>query len=152
VRRRLIEIAPPRQLNRYASFLSLTRKRPLGKTEFILAIVANIATIIIVFLAKRSFLFGKTLLTAGITKAKVTLRFDAKTTIASVKYIVFVFLGLIPIAYNSLWLYKFTRGGVLATRADALTIFFFAGTIVYWSWNIVSKFKRYSVADYLDDA
>src|SRR5205823_11474562 len=135
----------------YASFLSLTRKRiALDKTQFMLAIVANIATIIIVFLAKRSFSFGKTLVTAGITKAKVTLRFNAKTTIAFIKYIVFVFLGLGPITYNSWWLYKFTRDGVLATRADALAIFFFAGMVVYWSWNIVSKFKRYSVADYLD--
>ena len=144
------EIAPPRQLRRCASLLiSDEEANRLDKTQFILAIVANIATIIIVFLAKRSFSFGKTLFTAGITKAKVALTFNAKTTIAFIKYTIFVFLGVIPVTYDSWWLYKFTRDGVLATRADVLAIFFFAGMIVYWSWNIVSKFKRYSVADYL---
>jgi hypothetical protein len=124
----------------------------LDKTQFMLAIVANIATLIIVFLAKRSFSFGKRLVTAGIKQAKVRFTFNAKTTPALIKYIAFVFIGVFPIAYNSWWLNKFTRGSIPATRFDVLAIFFFAGMIVYWAWNIVSKFRNYSVADYLPDA
>ena len=124
----------------------------MDKTQFVLAIVANIATIIIVFFAKRSFSFGKRLVTTGITKAKVRYPFNAKLIGPLIKYIAFVFIGIIPIGYNSWWLYRFTRGSTPATRSDVLVIFFFAGTIVYWLLNIVSKFKTYRVADYIRDA
>jgi hypothetical protein len=75
----------------------------------------------------------------------------AKTTIAFIKYILFVGIGFIPISYNSWWLYKLTAEPSLPSRLEVLAIFFASVTIIYWVWNMVSKIKNYSVADYIND-
>jgi cytochrome c oxidase assembly factor CtaG len=120
-------------------------------SQWVIPILTNIIAAVLIFLAKPIGSFGKRIFTKGRVRLKARTKLNAKTTTAFIKYTVFVGIGLIPIGYNSWWLYKFTKGSPPATRSDVLVIFFYAALIVYWLWNMVSKIRNYSVKDYLDD-
>jgi len=120
-------------------------------SQWVIPILTNIIAAIIIFLAKPVGSFGKRLFIKGRIRLNVRNKLTAKTTIAFIKYILFVGIGFIPISYNSWWLYKLTAEPSLPSRLEVLAIFFASVTIIYWVWNMVSKIKNYSVADYIND-
>ncbi len=74
--------------------------------------------------------------------------FSAKAIPALIKYLVFIFIGLIPVGYNSWWLYGLISPASPPSRLEVLAILFAVGSIAYWLWNMVSNYRNYSLNDF----
>jgi hypothetical protein len=112
--------------------------------QWIVGILVNFITALILWTAKRGSSYGKRLTAASIEKLK------SSSAWAVTKYTLFVGMGVVPVAYNGWWLYKLLSPPTSPSRIDVLAIFFAFATIIYWLHNMVSKFRCYSIADYID--
>lgn len=77
----------------------------LFMSRWVIPMLTNIIAAIIIFLAKPVGSFGKRLFTKWRMSLNVRNRLNAKTTVAFIKSTIFIGIGLIPIGYNSWWLY-----------------------------------------------
>jgi hypothetical protein len=72
----------------------------------------------------------------------------SKNLPAIVKYILVVFLGVIPIGINLWLLYGLLRETAPVTRGDIFTIVFISILTAGWVYNIYARSKRYEISDF----
>jgi hypothetical protein len=103
------------------------------RNQFIWAIVANIATAIIIWLYKRGTLGAKNLFTKGTIRIKVRQIFSAKRV---------GILGSLAATIFNLWiLVKFIVGRSVFTRFELFAAMMLSLIVVYWTNRLVADLR-----------
>ena len=117
-------------------------------SQWLIPIATNIIAAIIIFLGKPSLALGKRLFTKGKNRLNVRERFRNKPINASLRYLTWVFVGLIPIAYNVFMLYRYVAASGPPSRSEVLLVFFYIALTGYWIRTTIYKLKNYSPNDF----
>ena len=115
-------------------------------SQWLIPIATNIIAAIIIFLV--GLVIRKRQSIKEIIKAKVTTRLSVSAIPALIKYILVVFVGIVPLGYNLYWLSNLLGPTTPPSRADIFGIVFATVSILYWAWNILSQFRKYKVSDF----
>jgi hypothetical protein len=118
-------------------------------SHWLIPIATNIIAAIIIFLGRPSLALGKRLLAKGKSKLNVKPKFRNKPIKASVQYLAWVLVGVLPIIYNVIMLYRYTIAAGPPTRSEVLLVFVYLGLIGYWLRITIDKLRHYGPSDYM---
>jgi hypothetical protein len=118
-------------------------------THWLIPIATNIIAAIIMYLGKPSLALGKRLFAKGKNKLNVRAKFTNKPISASLRYLAWVSIGILPIAYNVFELYRYLRALGPPSRAEVFALFFYIGLTTYWIRTTISKIKHYGPQDFI---
>ena len=117
-------------------------------SQWIIPILTSVTAAILIKLARPSGLLAKKLLIKGTSTVRDSVTFTRKEIPSFILFTVFVFNGIIPISYNSWWLYKLVNLTSLPSRLEVACITFAIVTIFYWTMETVAKLQEYSMTDF----
>lgn len=118
-------------------------------SQWVIPIVTNIIAAIIIFLGKPSLALGKRLYAKGKNKLNVKERFTNKPIKASLKYLTWTFIGVVPVTYNVVMLYRYATAFGPPSRGEVLLVFFYIALIGYWIRITVHKLRHYGPQDFM---